>query len=333
MTPAKFMETHAPIWDRLAELVRKAGRWGAQRLTQEELRELSRLYPIAAVDVARSRMYQLDATIQDRLGRMAIAAHGLLYRRPSPRPLKAIGQFLAQDYPRLFRRLRGYVLLSIAIFMTVTLGTYAAVRMQPSLAHVILPTGLEADTPGSVTSEDVSERYRRIPGPVMNSFITTNNISVAFFAFSLGVLAGIGTCYVLLFNGMMLGTFFAHFANHDLSYVSYSFLIPHGALEIFAIMVAGAAGLRLGLSLALPGRWTRKASLRQGAKEGVLLVLGTIPMFIVAGAIESFVTPAYWSGGVKIVIGVLALGVTLAYLLLVGRSGAGKAIATGVVSP
>lgn len=319
MTPAKFLETHTPIWDRLAELVSVAGRKGPGKLSQAQLTELARLYPVVAVDVARARMYRLDAASQNRLGQIAIAAHGLLYRRPSVRPVEAIGRFFRVEYPRLFRRMRAYVLLSVAIFSVVMLSTYAAVRIRPSVAHVIVPSGLEVETPGRVTGEDVSERYRRTPKPIMDSYITTNNIQVAFFAFALGVLAGIGTCYVLLLNAMMLGAFFAHFANHGLSGMCYSFLIPHGALEIFAIVVAGAAGLRLGLSLALPGRLTRKASLRRGAKEGVLLVLGTIPMFVVAGVLESFVTPTYWPGAVKIVIGLLALGLTLAYLLLVGR--------------
>ena len=102
-----------------------------------------------------------------------------------------------------------------------------------------------------------------------------NNISVAFHAFALGISAGLGTCYVLLVNAMMLGGFAGHFANHGLSYPLWSFLAPHGVLEIFAILVSAAAGLRLGLSLAVPGRLTRRASLRIGAREAVLLFENT----------------------------------------------------------
>ena len=176
-----------------------------------------------------------------------------------------------------------------------------------------------------MSDSDISERFRRAPQTVMAAGITTNNISVAFNVFALGITAGLGTCLLLLYNAVMLGAFVAHFDVHGLTYALWSFIAPHGILEIMAILVAAGAGLRLGLSLALPGDVTRLASLRRGAKEAVLLVLGTIPMFVVAGAIESFVTPSHLPGGVKIIVGVAAGGMALYYLLAVGRPGAAPA--------
>jgi uncharacterized membrane protein SpoIIM required for sporulation len=117
----------------------------------------------------------------------------------------------------------------------------------------------------------------------------------------------------------MLGGFAGHFANHDLLFDLWCFLAPHGVLEIFAILVSGAAGLRLGLSLAIPGELKRSASLRHGAKEAVLLVLGTVPMFVVAGFIEGFITPSYLPGPFKIALGLAVGGMTVSYLLLVGH--------------
>jgi uncharacterized membrane protein SpoIIM required for sporulation len=124
---------------------------------------------------------------------------------------------------------------------------------------------------------------------------------------------------VLLFNALMIGGLAGHFANHGLSYPFWSFILPHGVLEILSILIAGAAGLRLGLSLAMPGRLSRGASLRAGAREALLLVLGTIPMFIVAALIESFVTPTYAPAGLKLAVGLLAGATAAAYLALVGR--------------
>jgi len=318
MSPAKFLEVRRPVWQRLEELTGK-GRRRLSALREDEIQELARLYPMVAVDTARAKMYGMGEGTRRYINELAIAAHGLLYRRKRSRPLRAVGRFLVRDYPRLFRDMKPYVLLSLAIFMTVSVCAYICVRVNPSTAYLFVPGGLDVSGGPEVTEGDVGERYRTMSGSIMASAITTNNIGVAFYAFALGIAAGIGTCYVLLFNGMMLGGFFGHFANHGLSYECYSFLVPHGALEIFAIIVAGGAGLRLGLSIVLPGRLTRKASLRSGAREAVLLVLGTIPMFIIAGIIESFITPAYISGATKILIGLLALGTTLAWLLMVGR--------------
>ncbi len=320
MTPARFLETRGPAWERLEALVRKTGRKGVSALTEGELHELTRLYPAVAVDVARARMCGIAPKTQQRINRLAIAAHGLLYRRPRSRNRFGVLRFFGRDYPRLFRRLWPYMALSTAIFLVGALGAYVTVRVRPSTAHIFMPRGLEVvEEETDVSAGDVSERYRRMPSPPMASFIMTNNIQVAFAAFALGITAGIGTCYVLFVNSMMLGTFVAHFANCGLGYEVASFLTPHGALEIFAILVSAAAGLRLGLSLAIPGRVTRKASLKIGAKEAVRLVLGTIPMFVVAGVIEGFVTPSYMAGGTKIIIGLAALGTTLVYLLFAGR--------------
>ena len=319
MNAARFLETRKPAWQRLEDLLKKTPRKGLSALSEDELHELTRLYPAVAVDVARARMLKMDSQTQERLNTLAIAAHGLLYRRKHVRPLRAIGRFFARDYPCLFRRMSAYVLLSVAMFIVSSLGAYVSVRIDPPKAYVFVPSGLDVTDSGNVTAEDVSQRYRRMPGSLMAGLITTNNIQVAFLAFALGISAGIGTCWVLMTNGMMLGGFFGHFANHGLAFPCYAFLTPHGALEIFAILVSGAAGLRLGLSLAIPGTQTRLGSLKSGAQQAVLLVLGTIPMFIVAGCIESFITPSYLPDILKIVIGLLVLGTTLAYLLLVGR--------------
>jgi uncharacterized membrane protein SpoIIM required for sporulation len=265
-------------------------------------------------------MSGVDTRTHERINRLVIAAHGLLYREPRTRRRSVLLSFFARDYPRLFRRLWPYVALSTAMFLVAGLGAYVTVRGRPSTAYVFVPYGLEAaDEETDVSAGDVSERYRRTPGQLMAAFITTNNIRVAFFAFALGITAGIGTAYVLLFNSMTLGAFIAHFQNHGFGTEVALFLTPHGALEIFAILVAGAAGLRLGLSLAIPGRVTRKESLKLGAQDAVKLVLGTIPMFMIAGPIESFVTPSYLPGRAKILVGLTALGLTLVYLLFVGR--------------
>jgi uncharacterized membrane protein SpoIIM required for sporulation len=318
MNAAAFVRARQPYWQRTAELVRRGSK-RLRKLSDQELRELARLYPALTVDVARARMYDLDATTRRSLNRLAVAAHGVLYRRPRSQRRWRVLRFLTSGYPRLFRRMCPYLLLTTAVFFACAFSAYGVVRMRPSMAYVLLPRGLEVEPGGQVSAGDVSERYRSAPQAIMNTMITTNNIQVAFLAFAMGIFVGIGTLYVLLVNGLMLGTFFAHFANHGLGWQCWSFLTPHGALEIFAILVAGSAGMRLGLSIAIPGHLTRTESLRQGAREAVLLLLGTIPMFIIAGSIEAHVTPTYWPGLVKILIGVGALGLVLAHLLVSGR--------------
>lgn len=321
MTPARFLETRTAAWNRLEAIINKASKRGIKTLGDKELHELTRLYPAVAIDVARARMYNIDPPTQKHLNQLAISAHGLLYRRKNTRFFLAIWTFFCNDYPRLFRRLWPYTALALAIFTISFLGAYVSTRLKPSNAFLFVPGQLDiSDEEPGVSSKDISERFRRIDKAPMAAGIMTNNISVAFNAFALGITAGVGTCYVVIFNSMMLGGFAAHFANHGLAYDFWSFIVPHGVLEIFAILVSAGAGLKLGLSLAIPGQLTRSASLRAGARDAVLLVLGTIPMFILAGIVEGFVTPSYLPGAVKIVYGVTLEILTLAYLTMIGRN-------------
>jgi uncharacterized membrane protein SpoIIM required for sporulation len=320
MTPALFLQTRSQTWDTLEQLVDQAQRRGIKALDEQQLHQLTHIYPAVVVDVARARLYDLDPTTQKRINQLAINAHGLLYRRKARRPLHALWRFFRMEYPQLFRRLWPYVVLSLVLFGMGSSGAYVSTRLRPSNAYLFVPSDMDmADMQPGVSARDISERFRKMPNAPMATGIMTNNIRVAFVAFAFGISAGIGTCYILFVNAMMLGGFAGHFANHDLLFDLWCFLAPHGVLEIFAILVAGGAGLRLGLSLAIPGDLKRSASLRQGAKEAVLLVLGTIPMFVVAGLIEGFITPSHLPGPFKIALGLAAGGMTVAYLLMVGH--------------
>jgi len=320
MTPVRFIETRKAAWERLDALVRQAGRRGPAGLSSAELHELMRLYPGVAVDVARARMYKIDRATQARINGLAVAAHGLLYRRPSSRPGRAIWRFLMVEYPALFRRMLPYVGLATALFVVAMLGCYFTVRLKPSLAHRFVPEAVDmVDSNPGLSEDDMIERFRKMPNAPLAAGVIVNNISVAFTAFALGITIGVGTCYVILMNAMMLAGFAAHFVNNDLGFKFYSCITAHGVLEIMAILIAAGAGLRLGMSIAVPGRTSRVASLRAGAKDAVLLVVGTMPMFVVAGIAEGFITPSHLPGEMKIAFGA-ALGFTaIVYLMLSGR--------------
>ncbi|MBN2317341.1 MAG: stage II sporulation protein M, partial [Sedimentisphaerales bacterium] len=210
MTPARFLETRKAAWNRLEAIIAKSSKKGVKALDDSELHELTRLYPAVAIDVARARMYNIDPPTQKRINQLAISAHGLLYRRKNTRIFRAIWMFFRSDYPRLFRRLWPYTVLATAIFTISLLGAYVSTRLKPSNAFLFVPGQLDiSDEESGVSSKDISERFRRMDKAPMAAGIMTNNISVAFNAFALGITAGVGTCYVIIFNSMMLGGFAA----------------------------------------------------------------------------------------------------------------------------
>ncbi len=316
MTPDRFIETRSPDWNRLEVLNQKAGKKGVRALEEKELHELSRLYPTVAVDVARAKLYRTDSKTLQKINSIAIASHGLLYRRKRSGDLKSIKDFLLFGYPQVFREHWRYLLLSLLILIIGFTGAYNATRLKPSNAYLFVPGNLDlTDRSSKISEKDISERFRQMEKPPMAAGIITNNISVALQSFALGITAGIGTCYILLYNSLMLGGFAAHFVNHELTMQFCTFILPHGILEIFAILVSAAAGLKLGLSFAIPGNLKRFDALRVASRESVLLVLGTIPMFIVAGLIESFITPTELPGNTKISIGIFTWTFFMVYFL------------------
>ncbi|HPJ53951.1 MAG TPA: stage II sporulation protein M, partial [Flavobacteriales bacterium] len=151
--------------------------------------------------------------------------------------------------------------------------------------------------------------------------ITVNNVRVALLAFAAGIAAGFGTVYVLLFNGIMVGAFQYFFHEQGVLRESLLTIWVHGTLEISAIVIAGAAGLALGRGMLFPGTYTRMESFRRGAMLGLKVVIGLVPVFVVAGFLESFVTrhalsvPSFVSASII----VLSLAFLIGYFILLPR--------------
>jgi uncharacterized membrane protein SpoIIM required for sporulation len=156
--------------------------------------------------------------------------------------------------------------------------------------------------------------------PVMASGIIANNVQVTFVAFAGGILAGIGTVLALVFNGVLLGGVAAAFANQGQSLHLWTFVLPHGIIELMAIAIAGGAGLWLGSALWMPGRRTRREALTMRGREAVGLIAGTTLLLIVAGLIEGFVSPAPIPRAAKLGFALLTAVLLALYLLFGGRA-------------
>jgi uncharacterized membrane protein SpoIIM required for sporulation len=152
--------------------------------------------------------------------------------------------------------------------------------------------------------------------PLASSGIMTNNISVAFAAFAMGITAGIGTVWMMLLNGLMMGVVGVACWREGMSLSLWSFVAAHGVLELPAIFIAGGAGLGIAKGLLFPGNLPRRDSLVQAGARSVRLVLGTIPMLIVAGVVEAFVSPTSLPARMKFL---LAAGLVTLLLLYLGR--------------
>jgi uncharacterized membrane protein SpoIIM required for sporulation len=156
----------------------------------------------------------------------------------------------------------------------------------------------------------------QVDSSIMSAGIMTNNIKVAFLAFAGGVTFGLVTVYMLVYNGIIVGALAAVFWHQGMSYEFWAYIVPHGMIELTAIFIAGGAGLLMGYKLFVPGRFTRGYQLKEQAKRSVQLLLGTIPLFVIAGIIEGFITPAAIPLPAKYMVALLTVFGLILYMII-----------------
>lgn len=246
---------------------------------------------------------------------LAARAHLRLYRSPPP-SWRRLGAFFWTDFARRVRRARGYLLLSAALLFVPAMIGFLAAWLDPTLREALVPDRLRQVMAGGQTWTEIEPALR----PAMATLIFTNNIRVAFLAFAGGVLFGLGTLYVLLSNGLLLGAVLGAAHYYGVAPLLWAFISPHGYLELTCIAIAGAAGLMLGDALLRPGLLRRRDALARAARGSIELVVGAGPVLIVAGLLEGYVSPSDLPLAGRLVIGPLA-GIVLCVLLCsVGRT-------------
>src|SRR4029079_10313976 len=158
--------------------------------------------------------------------------------------------------------------------------------------------------------------------PLASSAIMTNNLMVSFSAFAGGVLAGLGTVYLLFLNGVLISVISIACARAGMGVSLWSFVAPHGALELPAIFIAGGAGLLMAKGLLAPGYLTRRESLTRAAALAIKLLLGAVPLLVVAGIIEGFISPSDLPVAAKFAIGASMFVLLAGYVTLADRRAA-----------
>jgi uncharacterized membrane protein SpoIIM required for sporulation len=297
-----WMDTRKDNWNRLDALVRQVESGGVKSLSVAELRDLGLLYRQAAADLSTARADKSSRNLELYLNRLVGRAHNFVYsgKRVSA---ASVWRFFAHGYPRLLRRLSGYVLA--ATLVSVLAGCLGALMtmVRPQIGMMFLgPETIANLDQHKMWTESVLSMK-----PQASSQIMTNNISVCFVTFAGGITAGLFTLFELFNNGLMLGVVSTVCHQHHMALSLWSFVAAHGALEIPSIMLAGAAGLRLGAGMLFPGMLRRREALAVAGSEAVQLVSGTIPLLIVAGTLEAFLSPTHVPVGVKFAVGAVLL--------------------------
>jgi len=297
----RFLLANEATWQRLATLTRKAGR-SAGRLPAEELDELVSLYQRAGTHLSYARTAFGDPGLESRLSRLVAAAGGVVYGT-RPRTLRGVGRFFTRTFPAALWHVRPFlVAAALLMFVPAVVVAVHLSRDRAALDAVASPAERAAFVKAG------TDYYSAQPSAQFASQVFTNNVRVALMAFSAGIVVCLFSGLVLVQNGSQLGQFVAVFVAAGKGEELFGLLVPHGFIELSAVVVAGAAGLRLGWTIIDPGDRRRGLALAEEGRRSVALVMGTAAMLLVAGIIEGFVTGSALPTPVRIGLG-LAVGV------------------------
>lgn len=319
MKQTVFEQTHAKTWQQLHERVQQLEQ--GKTPEPDQVKEFKGLFRKVCHFHALAKDRHYSSYLVDQLGDLVVRAHHQLYRRHY-NIAHSLFRFVALDFPALVRAERRLVLLAAALFVVpgliLLLGSFVAPELvftviEPQQAHQM---------------EAMYDPSQRVVGSARDSetnwamfgFYIQNNISVAFRTFASGMMLGVGSAFFLIYNGALIGAASAHLAQVGFATTFFTFVIGHGSFELTAIVLSGAAGLKLGFALLMPGQKTRLEALKNASAVAIRLVYGVIIMLIIAAFIEAF-----WSSNnvfpamVKYTVGAGLWVVVMGYLLFCGR--------------
>lgn len=296
MKEEQFIKTNSNTWRELESLSTVINKKGIKSLPSNEVKKFLSIFRQCSHHLAYARTHYPKSNTENYLNSLISSCHSHVYavRKVSP---GEFFKYVGYEFPRLLKEQKWFVLSSFGVFAFGLLLSLILVAANPDNANMFLP---EAMVEG-VKSETAGGGGGQWNYPLMSSYIMFNNISVSLRAFVFGITLGLGTIYVLFFNGALLGALTALMYMYGNPKHYWSLILPHGVIELTAIFISGAAGLTIAKSLFLPGELTRKHSLINASKKAVSLVLGVILMLVIAGVIEGFFTPLNISEEIKLI--------------------------------
>ena len=305
----QWIAKRRPHWDRLAFLLSRSDQHGVAALSRSELQEMALLYREVAGDLSVLRRDETARTYTDHVNMLLARAHHIIYSRKKT-GWATLFHFLKVDYPAIFQKQKFYVLASLLVSVAWGILGAAITSARPEfMRHYVGPAMIATMEQHKMWTESIVS-----VAPQETSHIMTNNLSVSFLTFAGGILFGFGTFLLLFSNGMMLGVIATACHQYGMSIALWSFVVPHGSLELPAIIIAGGAGFRIGRAMLFPGGYRWKESVARGGIEASRLVSGVIPMLVVAGCLEGFFSPSHAPVWLKFTVGGLLFALLLTWL-------------------
>ena len=288
MNVQRWISRREPNWKRLDRLLQRAEKKGIKSLSAEEIKDLASLYRSVSADLARARTNKVGSILTQDLQRLTSRGYNQIYQGSQRQEWRQVKEFYLWGFPQIVRESWLYIAIATGIFLLPALIAWWYGWRDPVFIAVTVPQRLI-----TMVEEDGELWMGSIVGiePLASSNITINNLSVSFGAIAGGITAGLYTIYIMALNGLSIGAIATLVGKNNLAYPFWAFVFPHGSLELPAIFLAGGAGLLIGKAIVFPGEYRRIDALKFNAIKAAQLLFGIIPMLIVAGTIEGFLSP------------------------------------------
>ena len=321
MNAEQFYRSRQADWQQLTALLDKSQQMN--RLNPKEVQQMGLLYRSVTSDLALAQREFPRHQVTTFLNQLVARGHATIYQG-EPLALRRLKHYLLIGFPKTFRESLPFFITAALLVIVPALIAGFLTNWQPDASTWLLPTSVQEMRP---LIED-QELWTNIPleeRPYASAFIMSNNIQVSFMAFGGGITAGLFSLYILIFNGLLLGGITGLTAHYDVGFELWTFVIGHGVIELSAIFIAGGSGLMLGWAIIHPGLLKRGDALMLAARKAVRLIIGCVPILIIAGLIEGFISPnANIPWPVKWSVGVVTGILLYSYLLFAGRGNESK---------
>ncbi|WP_440896446.1 stage II sporulation protein M [Amphibacillus sp. Q70] len=307
----QFIRHNRKDWHQLEQMIKSFNKQRAKP-TSQAIETFDQLYQKATQNLSYSQTFFPDAEVTEHLNLLVSRAHNVIYQTEHSSWKQFKNFFLEKFVGLLIEQWRPIIIAALLFFLGGLAGflvvsqdlLHLEILLPGTLSNVLPPEELAANTQAD-----------QIDGAMMSATIMTNNIQVAILAFASGITFGLLTIYLLIYNGLVVGALAGLFWHSGSSYIFWAYIVPHGVIELLAIFIAGGAGLLMGYKLLVPGQFKRSTQLKYHALRSVQLLLGTLPLFIIAGIVEGFITPADLSLEVKYIVAIVTLLGFSAYML------------------
>lgn len=323
-TARRFREAHEADWRRLEALLGVAEKRSLKALDDDELMALPILYRQALSSLSVARETSLDRALVEYLESLCARAYFFLYGVRTSAGTR-LAQFFLHDWPAAIRALWPETIAALLLTVAGMVAAYLLVSHDSTWFFSIIPADLASGRDPTASAAQLRDTLYSGGGQdglsIFATFLFTHNAQVAILAFALGFAFGVPSALLLVYNGCMMGAFFALFVPHGLGVPLGGWLAIHGTTEMLAIILAGAAGLRIGRAIAFPGQRLRLRAASDAGKASATAMAGVVLMLMVAGLLEGIGRQRIDADAIRYAIGGAALLLWLAYFYAPRKAG------------